>query len=108
MSNTKSRSSKQKKINNTENSGDIYDTDLKDDYMDLIKAQNKKIQGLFSEIEKKDKLLSQYQIQLKALEELKMENNFLKQKIVNKNEELNNKKKRIKKYYEKEIEKNLE
>jgi len=108
MSNTKSRSSKQKKINNTENSGDIYDTDLKDDYMDLIKAQNKKIQGLFSEIEKKDKLLSQYQIQLKALEELKMENNFLKSKIVALTEDFNNKSNTMKKYYEKEIEKNLE
>ena len=108
MSNTKSRSSKQKKINNTENSGDIYDTDLKDDYMDLIKAQNKKIQGLFSEIEKKDKLLSQYQIQLKALEELKMENNFLKSKIVALTEDFNNKTNTMKEYYEKEIEKNLE
>ena len=108
MSNTKSRSSKQKKINNTENSGDIYDTDLKDDYMDLIKAQNKKIQGLFSEIEKKDKLLSQYQIQLKALEELKMENNFLKSKIVALTEDFNNKSNTMKEYYEKEIEKNLE
>ena len=108
MSNTKSRSSKQKKINNTENSGDIYDTDLKDDYMDLIKAQNKKIQGLFSEIEKKDKLLSQYQIQLKALEELKRENNFLKSKIVSLTEDFNNKSNTMKEYYEKEIEKNLE
>ena len=108
MSNTKSRLSKQKKINNTENSGDIYDTDLKDDYMDLIKAQNKKIQGLFSEIEKKDKLLSQYQIQLKALEELKMENNFLKSKIVALTEDFNNKSNTMKEYYEKEIEKNLE
>ena len=81
MSNNKSRSNKPKKIQNQENNKDLYDTELKDDYMSLIKAQNKKIQGLFSEIEKKDKLLSQFQIQLKTLEEIKVENNFLKSQI---------------------------
>ena len=81
MSNNKSRSNKPKKIQNQENNKDLYDTELKDDYMSLIKAQNKKIQGLFSEIEKKDKLLSQFQIQLKTLEEINVENNFLKSQI---------------------------
>ena len=66
-----------KKPINKETNNEILDTELKDDYMDLIKAQNKKIQGLFSEIEKKDKLLSQFKIQLKAFEEIKVENNFL-------------------------------
>jgi len=48
MSNNKSRLNKSKKSTNSENNDDIYDNDLKDDYMNLIKAQNKKIQNLFS------------------------------------------------------------
>ena len=108
MSNSKNRSNKAKNLQSEEDNNELLDNDLKNDYMDLIKAQNKKIQGLFSEIEKKDKLLSQYQIQLKALEELKMENNFLKSKIVALTEDFNNKSNTMKEYYEKEIEKNLE
>ena len=107
MSNNKSRSNKSKNFNNTQNTDELIDNDLKDDYMDLIKAQNKKIQGLFSEIEKKDKLLSQYQIQLKAFEEVKIENKFLKSKISALTEDFNSKTKSMKEFYEKEIEKNL-
>ena len=91
MSTNKSRSNKAKKPQNQENNTDICDTELKEDYMSLIKAQNKKIQGLFSEIEKKDKLLSQYQIQLKAFEEIKIENNFLKSQISALTEDFNTK-----------------
>ena len=91
MSTNKSRSNKAKKPQNHENNTDICDTELKEDYMSLIKAQNKKIQGLFSEIEKKDKLLSQYQIQLKAFEEIKIENNFLKSHISALTEDFNTK-----------------
>ena len=91
MSTNKSRSNKAKKPQNHENNTDVCDTELKEDYMSLIKAQNKKIQGLFSEIEKKDKLLSQYQIQLKAFEEIKIENNFLKSQISALTEDFNTK-----------------
>jgi hypothetical protein len=71
--------------------------------MDLIKAQNKKIQGLFSEIEKKDKLLAQYQIQLKSFEELTVENNFLNSQISAINEDFHSKMNSMKEFYEKEI-----
>ena len=52
MSDTKKRSNKKKQ--NSQKNNNICDNDieLKEDCMDLIKAQNKKIQGLFSEIEK--------------------------------------------------------
>ena len=48
MSDTKKRLNNKKQNKNV----NIYDNDieLKEDCMDLIKAQNKKIQGLFSEI----------------------------------------------------------
>ena len=81
MSNSKNRSNKAKNLQSEEDNNELLDNDLKNDYMDLIKAQNKKIQGLFSEIEKKDKLLSQYQIQIKAFENIKMENNYLKSQL---------------------------
>ena len=76
MSENRKRFNKVKKQNN-QNINNNYDNDaeIKEDCMDLIKAQNKKIQSLFSEIEKKDKLISQYQIQLKTFEELTGENN---------------------------------
>ena len=77
MSNNKTRLNKSKKSTKSESNEDIDDTDIKDDYMNLIKEQNKKIKNLFSEIEQKDKKISQLQIQLKILEELKNENNFL-------------------------------
>ena len=93
---------------NKETNNEILDTELKDDYMDLIKAQNKKIQGLFSEIEKKDKLLSQFQIQLKAFEEIKVENNFLKSQISILTEDFNKKSNSLKNFYEKKIKENLE
>ena len=108
MSNNKIRSNKPKKPINKETNNEILDTELKDDYMDLIKAQNKKIQGLFSEIEKKDKLLSQYQIQLKAFEEIKVENNFLKSQISILTEDFNKKSNSLKNFYEKKIKENLE
>ena len=108
MSNNKIRSNKPKKPINKETNNEILDTDIKDDYMDLIKAQNKKIQGLFSEIEKKDKLLSQYQIQLKAFEEIKVENNFLKSQISILTEDFNKKSNSLKNFYEKKIKENLE
>ena len=108
MSNNKIRSNKPKKSINKETNNEILDTELKDDYMDLIKAQNKKIQGLFSEIEKKDKLLSQYQIQLKAFEEIKVENNFLKSQISILTEDFNKKSNSLKNFYEKKIKENLE
>ena len=108
MSNNKIRSNKPKKPINKETNNEILDTELKDDYMDLIKAQNKKIQGLFSEIEKKDKLLSQFQIQLKAFEEIKVENNFLKSQISILTEDFNKKSNSLKNFYEKKIKENLE
>ena len=108
MSNNKSRLNKSKKSTNSENNDDIYDNDLKDDYMNLIKAQNKKIQNLFSEIEIKDKKISQYQIQLKIFDEIKKENNFLKSQIAGLTDDFNNKSNEMKKFYEKEIENNLE
>ena len=108
MSNSKTRSNKAKNLENEEDNNEILDIDLKNDYMDLIKAQNKKIQGLFSEIEKKDKLLSQYQIQLKTFENLKMENNYLKSQIALLTENFNKKSNSMKNFYEKKIEKLLE
>ena len=107
MSDSKKRSNKPKKQQN--NKKDIYENDieLKEDCMDLIKAQNKKIQGLFSEIEKKDKLISQYQIQLKTFEEMSVENNFLKTQINALNEDFESKINSMKDFYEKEIEKLL-
>ena len=85
MSDTKKRLNNKKQNKNV----NIYDNDieLKEDCMDLIKAQNKKIQGLFSEIEKKDKLISQLQIQLKSYEEISVENNILKSQINSLNED---------------------
>ena len=108
MSNNKSRLNKSKKSTKSENDDDISDNDLKDDYMNLIKEQNKKIQKLFSEIEQKDKKISQYQIQLKIFEEIKKENNFLKSQITGLTDDFNNKSNEMKEFYEKEIEKNLE
>ena len=108
MSNNKTRLNKSKKSTKSENNEDIDDTELKDDYMNLIKEQNKKIKNLFSEIEQKDKKISQYQIQLKIFEELKNENNFLKTQIAGLTEDFNNKSNEMKEFYEKEIEKNLE
>ena len=108
MSNNKSRLNKSKKTTKSENNDDTYDNDLKDDCMNLIKAQNKKIQNLFSEIEQKDKKISQYQIQLKIFEEIKSENNFLKSQIAGLTDDFNNKSNEMKEFYEKEIEKNLE
>ena len=108
MSNNKSRLNKSKKSTTSENNDDISDNDLKDDYMNLIKAQNKKIQNLFSEIEIKDKKISQYQIQLKIFEEIKKENNFLKSQITGLTDDFNNKSNEMKEFYEKEIENNLE
>ena len=108
MSNNKTRLNKSKKSTKSENNEDIDDTDIKDDYMNLIKEQNKKIKNLFSEIEQKDKKISQLQIQLKILEELKNENNFLKTQIAGLTEDFNNKSNEMKEFYEKEIEKNLE
>ena len=108
MSNNKTRLNKSKKSTKSENNDDMDDTDIKDDYMNLIKEQNKKIKNLFSEIEQKDKKISQYQIQLKIFEELKNENNFLKTQIGGLNEDFNNKSNEMKEFYEKEIEKNLE
>ena len=108
MSNNKTRLNKSKKSTKSENNEDIDDTDIKDDYMNLIKEQNKKIKNLFSEIEQKDKKISQLQIQLKIFEELKNENNFLKTQIAGLTEDFNNKSNEMKEFYEKEIEKNLE
>ena len=108
MSNNKTRLNKSKKSTKSENNDDMDDTDIKDDYMNLIKEQNKKIKNLFSEIEQKDKKISQLQIQLKILEELKNENNFLKTQIEGLTEDFNNKSNEMKEFYEKEIEKNLE
>ncbi len=108
MSNNKTRLNKSKKSTKSENNEDIDDTDIKDDYMNLIKEQNKKIKNLFSEIEQKDKKISQLQIHLKILEELKNENNFLKTQIAGLTEDFNNKSNEMKEFYEKEIEKNLE
>ena len=108
MSNNKSRLNKSKKSTKSENDDDISDNDLKDDYMNLIKEQNKKIQKLFSEIEQKDKKISQYQIQLKIFEEIKKENNFLKSQITGLTDDFNNKSNEMKEFYEKEIENNLE
>ena len=108
MSNNKTRLNKSKKSTKSENNEDMDDTDIKDDYMNLIKEQNKKIKNLFSEIEQKDKKISQLQIQLKILEELKNENNFLKTQIAGLTEDFNNKSNEMKEFYEKEIEKNLE
>ena len=108
MSNNKTRLNKSKKSTKSENNEDIDDTDIKDDYMNLIKEQNKKIKNLFSEIEQKDKKISQLQIQLKIFEELKNENNFLKTQIGGLTEDFNNKSNEMKEFYEKEIEKNLE
>ena len=109
MSNNKTRLNKTKKSTKSENNDDMDDnTDIKDDYMNLIKEQNKKIKNLFSEIEQKDKKISQYQIQLKIFEELKNENNFLKTQIEGLTEDFNNKSNEMKEFYEKEIEKNLE
>jgi hypothetical protein len=112
MSDIKKRTNKTKKQNNNNNNNsnsntNTYenDNDLKDDCMDLIKAQNKKIQGLFSEIEKKDKLLSQYQIQIKSFEEINIENNILKSQINSLNEDYQTKINSMKDFYEKEIEK---
>jgi len=108
MSDNKKRLTKSKKqSNNNINNNVDNEVELKEDCMDLIKAQNKKIQGLFSEIEKKDKLLSQYQIQLKSFEELTVENNFLKSQINAINEEFHTKMNSMKEFYEKEIEKLL-
>ena len=106
MSEIKKRTNKSKKQKINTNTYD-NDTELKDDCMDLIKAQNKKIQGLFSEIEKKDKLLSQYQIQLKTCEEINIENNILKSQINSLNEDYQAKINSMKEFYEKEIEKLL-
>ena len=108
MSNNKTRLNKSKKSTKSENNDDMDDTDIKDDYMNLIKEQNKKIKNLFSEIEQKDKKISQYQIQLKIFEELKNENNFLKTQIAGLTKDFNNKSNEMKEFYEKEIEKNLE
>jgi len=108
MSNNKTLLNKSKKSTKSESNEDIDDTDIKDDYMNLIKEQNKKIKNLFSEIEQKDKKISQYQIQLKIFEELKNENNFLKTQIAGLTEDFNNKSNEMKEFYEKEIEKNLE
>ena len=108
MSNNKTRLNKSKKSTKSENNDDMDDTDIKDDYMNLIKEQNKKIKNLFSEIEQKDKKISQLQIQLKIFEELKNENNFLKTQIAGLTEDFNNKSNEMKEFYEKEIEKNLE
>ena len=108
MSNNKTRLNKSKKLTKSENNDDMDDTDIKDDYMNLIKEQNKKIKNLFSEIEQKDKKISQLQIQLKIFEELKNENNFLKTQIAGLTEDFNNKSNEMKEFYEKEIEKNLE
>ena len=59
MSDNKKRLTKTKKQSNNKDNNNIdNEVELKEDCMDLIKAQNKKIQGLFSEIEKKDKLLA--------------------------------------------------
>ena len=108
MSENRKRFNKVKKQNN-QNINNNYDNDaeIKEDCMDLIKAQNKKIQSLFSEIEKKDKLISQYQIQLKTFEELTVENNYLKSQINALNEDFQSKMNSMKEYYEKEIEKFL-
>ena len=108
MSNSKNRSNKAKNLQSEEDNNELLDNDLKNDYMDLIKAQNKKIQGLFSEIEKKDKLLSQYQIQLKTFENIKMENNYLKSQLSLLTENYNKKSNSMKNFYEKKIEKILE
>ena len=107
MSNNKTRLNKSKKSTKSENNEDMDDTDIKDDYMNLIKEQNKKIKNLFSEIEQKDKKISQYQIQLKIFEELKNENNFLKTQIAGLTEDFNNKSNEMKEFYEKEIEKRI-
>ena len=108
MSDNKKRLTKAKKqSNNNANNNIDNEVELKEDCMDLIRAQNKKIQGLFSEIEKKDKLLAQYQIQLKSFEELTIENNFLKSQISAINEDFHSKMNSMKEFYEKEIEKLL-
>ena len=109
MSSNKKRLNKPKRQQNMKNQNIIYDNDieLKEDCMDLIKAQNKKIQGLFSEVEKKDKLISQFQIQLKSFEEINIENNFLKSQINALNEDFESKINSMKEFYEKEIEKLL-
>ena len=113
MSESKSKKStnKSKKTNSQTHHNIINDNDndmeLKEDCMDLIRAQNKKIQGLFSEIEKKDKLISQYQIKIKKLEEIKMENEFIKSQINSLNKEFESKINSMKEFYEKEIEKLL-
>ena len=110
MSEIKKNSNKSKKqLNSQSNNKMINDNDieLKEDCMELIKAQNKKIQALFSEIEKKDKLISQYQIQLKSFEEMRIENNFLKSQINSLNEDFESKINSMKEFYEKEIEKLL-
>ena len=108
MSNNKTRLNKSKKSTKSENNDDMDDTDIKDDYMNLIKEQNKKIKNLFSEIEQKDKKISQLQIQLKIFEELKNENNLLKTQIAGLTEDFNNKSNEMKEFYGREIEKNLE
>ena len=101
MSDSKKPSNNLKKQNIQNYNNDI---ELKEDCMDLIKAQNKKIKGLFSEIEKKDKLISQYQIQLKAFEEITVENNFLKSQINAMNTDFESKINSMKDFYDKEIE----
>ena len=93
---------KRKNIDNNLNEGK-----LKEDCMELVRVQNKKIKSLFDEVEKKDKLLCQYQIQLKNMTELSDENNYLKSQIDSLNTKFKTQLESLKESYNKEIEQYL-
>ena len=53
----------------------------KDESLELIKAQNLKIQNLYSEIEIKDNLITKYLTEMKKFSNILDENNLLKNKL---------------------------